>query len=120
MIKQRISGDFYFMKENVCVGLAQANGHCVADEVNFVASRSQFNAEFGGHHARTAIGRITGNANFHAGLVHWLIRELRRVYFALMRCCEPSVIHFGTCSVARSLAAGEAAMLDLRVLRALY
>jgi hypothetical protein len=120
VIEKRIRRDFHFMKENIFGSLVQADGHGVTDEVDFVASGREFDAEFCGHHARAAVGWVTGNADFHAGLVHGLTRELGGLYFAPMRRREPSAVHFGLDRVARSLASGEAAMLDLRVFRAHY
>ena len=38
MIEKRIRGDFDFVEENILGGLAQADGHGIADEVDFVAS----------------------------------------------------------------------------------
>ena len=51
MVEERIVGDLDFVEEDRSLGAAQADGHGVADEMDFVAAGGQFDAEFGGDHA---------------------------------------------------------------------
>ena len=65
MVEQRIRGDFYLMKRDAVARSAEANGHRVADEMHIVPARGQFDAEFGGHHAGTAVRGIASDSDFH-------------------------------------------------------
>ena len=65
MVEQRIVHHFNFVEVNPFGSLRHAHGHGVADEVDVVAPRRQLQAELGGHHAASAVGGITGDADFH-------------------------------------------------------
>ncbi len=65
MVKQRIGRDLDFMKINSLMMLGQPDGHGVADEMYLVPARRQLDTEFGSHHARTAVGGIAGDSDFH-------------------------------------------------------
>ena len=66
VLEQRITGDFHFMVMNVGMGTAQANGLGVRNEVNFVVTLRQLQPQLGRDHAAASIGRIAGDADFHA------------------------------------------------------
>ncbi len=66
VLEQRIPRDFYFVIVNVGMGTAQPNGLRVRNEMNFVIAFRQFHPQFGRDHAAAAVGRITGDADFHA------------------------------------------------------
>ena len=51
VIEERVRRDFHLMKIDIFVRRAQPDRHRVTDEMNLVAARSEFDAEFGGHHA---------------------------------------------------------------------
>ena len=53
------------MEVDVRFASGEAEGLRVGDEVDLVASGSQFNAEFGGNYTTAAIGGITGDADLH-------------------------------------------------------
>lgn len=65
MIKQRIAGDFYFMKINALVSGIKPDGRRVADEMNFMATRGQFNSQLGSDYARSSVSGIASDSNFH-------------------------------------------------------
>src|SRR5579859_7875122 len=65
MVEERIGGDFDFVKVNVRVAEVHANGRRIADEMNVVAARRQFLAQFRGDYAGPAVRWIACNANAH-------------------------------------------------------
>src|SRR4029077_11663042 len=65
MVEQGITRNFHFMELNVVVGVGQSDGRGIANEMDFMASRGKFHPQFGGDHARAAIGWVACYANFH-------------------------------------------------------
>ena len=65
IVEQRITRDFDFVIMNVRFRAPQPDRLGVRDEMNFVAALGQFQAQFRGHHAAAAVGRITGDPNLH-------------------------------------------------------
>ena len=66
ILEQRIAGDFHFVIVNVGMRAAQPDGLGIGNEVNFVAALRQFEPQLGCDHAAAAVGRIAGDADFHA------------------------------------------------------
>ena len=64
-LEERIAGDRNLVILNAVVAPAQPEGLRIGDEVNLVAQRGQFDAQFRSHHARTAVGGITRDADAH-------------------------------------------------------
>ncbi len=65
MIEQRIGGDFNFVEKYPLARPGQADGHRVADEMDFVAARGELDAEFGGDDAGTAVRWVASDSDFH-------------------------------------------------------
>ena len=65
MIKQRVRRDLNLVEKDPIARAGQADGHGIADEMNLMAASGEFDAQFGGHDARTAIGRVAGDPDFH-------------------------------------------------------
>ena len=64
-LEQRIARDRNLVIDDAVVPPAQPKGLRIRNEVDFVAPRGQFDAQLRGHHARTAVGGITSNADAH-------------------------------------------------------
>jgi len=54
------------MVVDVRMRAAQPNGLGVGNEVNFVSTLRQFQPQLGRDHAAASVGRIAGDADFHA------------------------------------------------------
>jgi hypothetical protein len=65
VIEKRVAGDFDLVKMDVRVVGIHADGRGVADEVDVVAARGEFLAEFGGDDAGAAVSGVAGDADFH-------------------------------------------------------
>src|ERR1700733_4192376 len=72
VVKQRVAGDFHFMKLDVVVGFRQPDRRRVTDEVDFMASRGQLHSKLSGDHTRAAVGWVTGYPNLHVAASEWL------------------------------------------------
>ena len=66
IVEQRVSRDFYFVVVNVRGRAIQPNRLGVGNEVNVVPALRQFEAQFGGNYTATAVGGVTGDADFQA------------------------------------------------------
>jgi hypothetical protein len=54
------------MVEHIFVKMRQAHRTAVRDEMYLMPAAGETQAEFRGHYARTAVGRIANNADFHS------------------------------------------------------
>src|SRR3954447_7870596 len=70
VLEQRVLGDLDLVIVDIWSGGGQADGLRVSDEMDFVATLSELDAEFRGNDAAAAVGGITGDADFHDG--SWL------------------------------------------------
>ena len=68
-LEERVTGDRNLVVGDAVIAPAQPEGLRIGDEVHLVAQRGQLDAQLRGHHARTAVGGITGNADAHIFLV---------------------------------------------------
>jgi len=75
-LEERIVGNGDLMIKNTAIAAGQPERLRIGDEMDFVPQGGQLNAELSGHHARTAVGGITGDADAHvAFFILW--RECR-------------------------------------------
>ena len=79
VVEKWIRGDFHFVEEDVLARGVQADGHGVADEVDFVAARGELDAQLGSYDSRAAISRIASDSDFHLRLgdelfLQWAIK----------------------------------------------
>jgi len=65
VIEKRVRGDFDFVEKNVWIAKVHANRRGVADEMDVVAARGEFLAEFGGDDTGAAVSGIAGDTNAH-------------------------------------------------------
>src|SRR5579871_280057 len=65
ILKQRILRHRDFMKEDAWLLGVEADGLLVSDEMHFMATLRQLNAEFRAHHSAAAVGGITGYSDLH-------------------------------------------------------
>jgi len=70
MIKKWIGGHLYFVKVDALMRRAQSNGHRVADEMDLMAARRQFDAQLGGYDARASVSWIARDSDFHGTSRH--------------------------------------------------
>jgi len=62
--------------EDAFIASAEAEWLGIRDEVDFMAHGGEFNAEFGGHNAGTAVGGIASDADTHEAFFDWnLVRR---------------------------------------------
>src|ERR1035437_3995452 len=64
-LEERIAGDMNLVIVDAVVPSAEPERLRIGNEVHLMSERGQFDAQFRGHHARAAVGGITGNANAH-------------------------------------------------------
>ena len=65
MVEERVGDDFDFVEMDALAVSDHSDGRGVADEMNVVAARSEFLAEFGGDDAGAAVSGVAGYANAH-------------------------------------------------------
>ncbi len=65
MVEKRVGNDFHFVEVDAVAVAVHADGRGVADEMDVVAARGEFHAEFCGHDAGAAVGRVTGDDDAH-------------------------------------------------------
>src|SRR5260370_14911917 len=94
MVKEGVGRNLHLMKVDVLPVAVHANRRGVADEMNVVAARGKFHAEFGGDDAGTTIGWIASNADAHVAR----FRVLRVIS------CAASVPYFALFPAVRRLA----------------
>ena len=75
-LEEGIVRDRNFVVEDAGFAAGEAKGLGIADEVNFMAERSQFNAEFRGDHSAAAVGGVTRNSDAHKPSEDKTMRDL--------------------------------------------
>ncbi len=65
IVEQRIARNFHLVIVDVRFLAPQPDGLRVGNEVDFVSALRQFQAQFRGHDAATAVRRITGDSDLH-------------------------------------------------------
>ncbi len=66
IIEQRIARNFHLVVMDVGFRPSQPDGLRVRNEMDVVTALSQFQSQFRGHHAASAVRRITGDPDLHA------------------------------------------------------
>jgi hypothetical protein len=64
-LEQRVGGNFHLVVVNPREILIEPYGIGVADEMDFVAARRQFQTELSSDDPAAAVGGVTGNADSH-------------------------------------------------------
>jgi hypothetical protein len=65
MVEQRVIQHLHFVEVEALRRLCHANRNGIADEMNVMPAGGQFQAQFRGHDSTSAIGGVTGYADFH-------------------------------------------------------
>jgi len=65
VFEERVVGDGDFVKLDVLLAAAEAEGLRVGDEVDLVASGGELDAELGGDDSAAAVGGIAGDSDLH-------------------------------------------------------
>ena len=77
MLEERVVRDGDLVKMDIGLAARESERLRVSDEVDVVAARGEFNAEFGSDDSAAAVGGITGDADLHRSLswpwASWLI-----------------------------------------------
>ena len=67
VLEERVVVDVDFVKVDVGLAAVEAEGRGRGDEMDFVAARGEFDAEFRGDYAAAAIGGVAGDADLAQG-----------------------------------------------------
>ena len=67
IFEERIVRDRDLVVEDPLFAAGEPEGLRIGDEMHLVAQRGELDAQLGGDHSAAAVGRITGNADFHRG-----------------------------------------------------
>src|SRR6266566_4224388 len=67
MVKERVGNHLHFVKVEALTVEAQADGRCIANEVDLVAARGELDAELRGDDAGAAVSEVASDADAHGG-----------------------------------------------------